>query len=166
MKAKSFFIIASLAIAGLANAQSNLGKSFNYGIKLGVDVNTAATPKTMDAYQAGVFLQVGRQIYVQPEAYYTLQSGKFSMENSYVRVPLMLGYHVFDIDVLRFNVEAGPTYSKQLVSGSKGFFNWGAGVGVDVFKIITADLRYSFKADDNALTLNTNRMNFTVGLRL
>lgn len=155
-----------MAAIGSVNAQSNTGKSFNYGIKLGLDINTATSPKTMDAYQAGAFLQIGRQFYIQPEAYYTLQSGKFSMENSYVRVPLMLGYHVFDIDVLRFNVEAGPTYSKQLVSGSTGFFNWGAGFGVDVFKIITADLRYTFKANNNALTLNTNRMNFTVGLRL
>lgn len=115
-------------------------------------------------YQFGAFARVKiLMLYFQPEINYSVQKSSFTMEQdggiskgvkyrvNTFNVPLLIG---MKIGPLRIN--AGPMYNRYLktndpfereIDGLTHKFNkssWGyaMGAGVDLFKIITADLRY------------------------
>lgn len=161
MNFKSFLLASAFFACFSASAQS-----FSYGVKAGFDANTSSKPVELDAYQAGMFLQFGGRLYVQPEAYFCLQSGSMKAENSYLRVPLLVGYQLFDLKVVGMHLMVGPTFNKQLVSGAGGVFTWGFGGGLDFFHFLTTDLRYSFKRENQSLLINSSRLNLTFGVRL
>ena len=115
-------------------------------------------------YQFGAFARIKLlMIYVQPELNYSVQKSSVSItdnkgatsngvkyEVSTLNVPVLFG---FKLGPVRLN--AGPMYTKN-ISANSAFKNfdgykyslngssWGyaAGVGIDLFKMLTADLRY------------------------
>lgn len=161
MNLKSFLLTVA-CLAGVAVS----AQSFSYGLKAGFDANTSSKPVELDAYQVGAFLQFGGRVYVQPELGLCLRSGHINGENTYLRVPLLLGYQLFDVDVIGMHLMAGPTFNKQFVSGANGVFTWGVGAGLDFFHFLTTDFRYSFKKENSSLLINSSRVNITFGVRL
>jgi len=183
MNAKHFLLISLLAFSTLIVAQDNSKEDSNFkiGPKFGLDVSTATTKistlteQLNKNYQVGLFMQMGKKIYFQPEIYYSSYTTDATINATlnYVKAPMMLGWEVFDIGLVSLHLNGGPSYLKQLDSTNKAVINWEAGAGVNVLGFITTDLRYTFqKSSTNGFTQvqqlisNGGMVNLTVGLRL
>ncbi len=183
MTTKHFLFALLLVLSTYISAQdgSKNAKNFWVGPKFGLDISSSTanvssfTEQLKQNYQVGLFLQLGKKIYVQPEVYYasyTTNQASNSKVN-FVKVPLMLGWEIFDIGLIGLHLNAGPSYLKQLDSTNKARINWELGGGVNLLGFITTDLRYTFqKGNTNGFTqveqliTNGGMLNFTVGLRL
>jgi hypothetical protein len=159
--------------------------TFWIGPKFGLDISSetrdieTVQDGLKDNYQAGILMQFGRTLYLQPEIYYATQkvtslSGTSSINS--IRVPLMLGLRFFNLGLFSLHVTGGPAFSFKLddadkISGEKAM-TWQVGAGVDVLGFITTDLRYTVKsgvsvADQiSQFTTNPSVLNLTVGLKL
>jgi len=182
MTAKHFLFALLLVLSTTIYGQesSKEAKKFWLGPKFGLDVSSSTadlndvSEQLKQNYQVGLFLQLGKKIYVQPEIYYvsyTTNQASNSKVN-FVKIPLMLGWEIFDIGLVGLHLNAGPSYLKQLDSTNKARINWELGGGVNLLGFITTDLRYTFqKSSTNSfsqveqLILNGGMLNFTVGLR-
>lgn len=189
MKLKFYLTIAFFAILLTAYAQDEEKKGyFKFGPKFGLDLNADINnlPSGNDIlgelegnYQAGLFAQIGKRLYIQPEVLYAVQSvtaingDKENIE--FVRVPLHVGVKFFDIGLLSLHVSGGAIYTHALKE-SFGFtadnLNYQVGVGVDVFDFITTDIRYtlakgvSFADQVSDFSEKGGMVNITVGLKL
>ena len=167
---------------------------FWFGPKVGVDLAKPTLEQNQirseveSNYQYGFFLQFGRKLYIQPELYYATQkeavgtsSSNFNTVNS-LRLPVMLGMRLLNLKVVSAHIMAGPTASYVLGEKSststaitfnrdKLNFALQGGAGVDVFGLITLDVRYSVDLNDNvkqqfqSLSIN-NGVNVTLGIKL
>lgn len=195
MKKKNLLCVLALIMATTtAFAQDNSGsKNFWWGPKVGVDL---ATPTTNEAtirsevksnFQVGLFLQFGKQFYVQPEFYYATRkeqivSGTVTTENKInsLRVPLLFGGRIFNLGVVSGRLMAGPAASyvldENIGSGNVAFdkknlnFSLTGGAGADILGLITLDVRYAVPLDSETrnsikqLRLDDG-VNVTVGLK-
>jgi hypothetical protein len=145
---------------------------FDLGIKVGFNASKLSanmdTIKTgfKSGFQIGAFARIGKKLYLQPEIYYTTQGGVFSSNKlnwkqnikiGSLDVPVLVGYKLFNTDLVNVRIMAGPEASfvvnksienggtdpAPLTSGDFSSVNWSiqAGAGVDVWKL-TLDVRY------------------------
>ena len=184
MKTRIIFMMLFVSISSLMVAQDDASsdeKSFWWGPKFGLDVSSATTningltDQLKGNYQAGIFFQFGKKLYIQPELYYSsymTETGNSTNSINFIKAPLMLGFKFLDIGLLSLHATGGPTYIKQLTTNdAPGKFKWNLGIGVNVFDFITTDLRYTFQDQINSteiqdLITNGGMVNLTVGLRL
>ena len=188
----AFLIFASLqAFAQDSNRESTSAPAkkhkFWIGPKFGFDMSPV-TFKFNDIknqlnmnYQAGILLQYGRTIYIQPEVYYS--SYKITAENSetsssvnFIKVPAMLGLRFLNLGLFSLHVMGGPAFSFQLKDNDafsgNNTFSWQVGAGVDLLGFITTDVRYTLRegvsiADQvSQFDKETSTLNVTVGLKI
>jgi hypothetical protein len=197
MNTKLFLGILLMAFALTVSAQDDTyyqektpskEKFFKYGIKAGYDMHPITfdvneiTEQLKGGYQAGIFLQFGRRLYLQPELYYAAYTNPASSISSekitYLRVPVMLGLRLINLGIISAHLQGGPVFNSLLSDVQAGFsidkftYNWQVGVGVDIFGFITADARYTLldgvEFTDQFTNFNpeTATLNLTLGLKL
>ena len=129
-------------------------------------------------YQAGIMVQFGEKLYLQPEAYYASyksMTGVADSARNFIKVPVMAGLRFFNIGLISLHLMGGPQFIFQLDNKDKLTGNqtlsWQVGAGADVLGFITADLRYTIQPNQTASTqiqnfsLNSTGLNLTVGLK-
>ncbi|MEI6555773.1 MAG: porin family protein [Paludibacter sp.] len=184
---KTKFILASLLFLSLSivgNAQDNttvekpkakiwIGPKFGLDItNFTTDVNSVANQLGSN-YQAGLMLQLGETLYLQPEAYYCFKKFSSTVDSSYIKVPVMVGLKFLDIGLLSLHLNGGPQFRFPLDKSDKPTgkmsLDWQVGAGLDVLGFITADLRYTLiqgqSIADQVKTIGTAPLNLTVGLK-
>lgn len=198
---KTFLFIAVLLMMG-STAFAGGGFDIAIGPKFGYQTASLSYDKAdikagfSNHFTAGLFgrVTVGR-VYVQPEVLYFKTSNVFSAsvegvedENLFnlptgahmnltlnqmnLQVPLMIGYNIIDLDIIKLRAQAGPTANfvlqsktvydqtytldgqqydvEETATSDKDFdtksIAWGvqAGLGVDVLNRITLDVNYNF----------------------
>lgn len=198
---KTFLFIAVLLMMG-STAFAGGGFDIAIGPKIGYQTATLSYDKAdikagfSNHFTAGLFgrVTVGR-VYVQPEVLYFKTSNVFSAsvegvedENLFnlptgahmnltlnqmnLQVPLMIGYNIIDLDIIKLRAQVGPTANfllksqtvydqtytldgqqydvEETATSDKDFdtksIAWGvqAGLGVDVLNRITLDVNYNF----------------------
>jgi hypothetical protein len=149
---------------------------FSYGLKIGY--NASKLHSSLDSIKSsfnsgfhfGVFVRVGKKVYLQPELYYTLQGGIFenNVSNTYnnwkqkvtvgtMDIPILVGFKLIDVKVVNWRIMAGPMASflvnskitdvnlnpGPITKSDISNVNWyvQVGTGVDVF-FLTLDIRY------------------------
>lgn len=142
------------------------------------DVNNI-TSQLGNNYQAGIMLQFGEKLYLQPEAYYASYksvTGAADSTKNFVKVPVMVGLRFLNLGLFSLHLMGGPQFSFQL--DKKDNFtgiqtlSWQVGAGADILGFITADLRYTVQQGQSVATqvqnfsLNSTGLNLTVGLKL
>ena len=159
---------------------------FWIGPKFGLDISsttnsmTGLTEQLDDNYQAGILMQIGRILYLQPELYYasrkvTTTGSTVTKSVNSIRFPLMAGLRFVDLGLFSLHVQGGPAWNFKLddtdkITGEKSM-SWLVGAGVDVLGFITADLRYTLInnmsiADQVEKFRNTpTNLNLTLGLK-
>ncbi len=193
MKAKSVLVLLVICFSLSVFAQDEITSpppakqpKFWIGPKFGLDVSSTTndingiTSQLQSNYQAGILLQFGRTLYIQPEIYYASVKVDVSGSNNpssfnSIRIPLMLGLRFLDLGLFSLHIMGGPSYTLQLdnsdrLTGNKAF-SWQVGAGVDVLGFITGDLRYTLidnmsVADQvSRFTSSPTNLNLTVGLK-
>lgn len=150
---------------------------FNFGLKVGYNASKLHT--SLDSIKSsfnsgfhfGAFFRfgIGKKVYIQPEAYYTMQGGIFqnNVSNTVnnwkqnvtvgtLDVPVLVGFKLINLKIINWRIMAGPMVSFVVNSKIKDVslvgpiensdiskLNWYAqvGTGVDVF-FLTLDVRY------------------------
>ena len=174
-----FISVSSLLVAQDSSTDEE-EKKFWWGPKFGLDLSSSTnniegiTEQLKGNYQAGIFFQMGKKLYLQPEIYYaSYMTDATSLSSiNFIKVPLMLGVRLLDIGLVSVHVMGGPTYIKQLADyETTGKYKWELGAGANILGFITTDLRYTFKnqidpTEIQDLIANGGMVNLTVGLRL
>ena len=165
-----------------------IGPKFGTDIVSGIPSDfTSVTDRLKEKWQAGVMMQFGRTLYLQPEAYYAFSTtpgiGDAAATNAQeIRVPVMLGLRFLNLGLFSLHIMGGPSWSipmnsdNTLDTGSKKM-EWLVGAGIDVLGFITADIRYQYLTDsplaDQISGFNVTDatkpytpLNVTVGLKL
>ena len=148
---------------------------FSFGLKVGYNASKLHTgldsikSSFNSGFHFGAFFRFGKKVYIQPEAYYTLQGGIFenNVTNTYnnwkqkvtvgtLDIPVLVGFKVINLKVINWRVMAGPMVSFVVNSKIKDVslvgpiqnsdiskLNWyvQAGTGFDVL-FLTLDVRY------------------------
>jgi hypothetical protein len=149
---------------------------FSFGLKIGYNASKLHTSfdsiksSFNSGFHFGAFFRFGKKVYVQPEIYYTFQSGLFdNSQNNAVNnwkqkvtvgsldIPVLVGFKLINLKVINWRIMAGPMASFVVNSTVKDFntlvgpitkaditkANWyvQVGTGVDVF-FLTVDVRY------------------------
>lgn len=158
---------------------------FWIGPKFGTDFtgiptsSTEASALLKEEWQAGVLMQFGRVLYLQPEAYYCMRNENpgtpSQLTSTAVKVPAMLGLRFINLGLFSLHVMGGPQWTIPLKDSQGTYYakqmDWLVGAGVDVLGFITADLRYVYSTDIplsshiNNFSLQTTPLNLTVGLK-
>jgi len=148
---------------------------FSFGLKIGYNASKLHTSfdsiksSFNSGFHFGAFFRFGKKVYVQPEAYYTLQGGIFS--NSLLNavdnwkqkvtvgtldIPILVGFKILNLKVVNWRIMAGPMVSFVVNSKIQDVsltgpiqnsdiskLNWyvQAGTGIDVL-FLTLDVRY------------------------
>ena len=165
-------------------AKDKEDKNSWYGPKIGLDLSTSTrnfdqiSSQLENNYQLGGFLQFGKKLYFQPEAYLAIYkmrqpTGNITNSISFFKAPLMIGYKLIDLGIVSLHLNTGPTYTKEISGATAGAWRWEAGAGANLLGFITADIRYTFKNNNVSsveqienLISNGGMVNLTVGLRL
>ncbi len=191
MRTKFIITIICIAVfAGNLAAQddsSSKEKFFKYGIKAGFDMS----PLTLNfsemgdqlqfGYQGGVFVRLGKTLYIQPEVYYAYYVNPVSSlpDNKIqtLRAPVMLGLRLLNLGIISLHLNGGPVFNALLSDVTSDFstdkfsYNWQIGAGVDIFEFITADVRYTFidgislTDQVNSFSAESSTLNVTVGFK-
>jgi hypothetical protein len=168
---KIIFLLATLLIA--ATTEVTYGQlNLKIGPKIGYNASKlhtnldSITSQLKSGFQFGIFVRVGKKVYLQPELYYTTQGGVFKNDGGVdwkqnitlgsLDVPLLVGVSFINKELLNVRLLAGPMASfivNKKIS-SEGVIqpikdadiknvNWyvQAGAGVDIWKF-TLDVRY------------------------
>lgn len=189
-------VLALFLASSFTYGQSQQEKkpSFWYGPKIGLDLLTPTIDQGeiesqfKSNYSAGIFMQFGRKIYLQPEFYYVMQKEPvFAIDQmttdettvNSLRIPLMLGIKLIDLGIVSGHVMGGPaaTFFLKETNPSttnirpKSSFALQFGAGVDIVGFITLDVRYSVDLNDSTeeqfQQLNWDSgVNVTLGLKL
>ena len=139
-------------------------------------------------FQFGIFVRLGKKVYLQPELYYTTEGGVFKSNSSSIKqweqniklgsldVPVLIGVSFINSELLNVRILAGPLASfivnkKISETGVTGPIqdaniknvNWyiQAGAGVDIWKF-TLDVRYQIGL--NKMISDVDFQNKTVNL--
>lgn len=188
----------------------------SFGPKVGWNSNRLSTDYTQyikdckSGFQGGVFFSIYlHKFYVQPEAYFSLKRGalqtsigdplnptstlnisqSFNLQS--IDIPLLAGYKVLDLKLIRFRIWAGPVVSyalsKEYTMSINGFnqstritrddfkdATWSAqiGAGLDLL-MLTFDIGYEFGLESfltiqslNEFNLRNNLFYCSIGWRL
>jgi hypothetical protein len=149
---------------------------FNFGLKVGYNASKLHTgldsikSSFNSGFHFGAFFRIGiKKVYIQPEAYYTMQGAIFqnNVANTYnnwkqnvtvgtLDIPVLVGFKILDLKIVNWRIMAGPMVSFVVNSKIKDVslvgpiqnsdinkLNWyvQAGTGLDVF-FLTLDVRY------------------------
>ena len=139
-------------------------------------------------FQFGIFVRLGKKVYLQPELYYTTEGGVFKSNSSSIKqweqniklgsldVPVLIGVSFINSELLNVRILAGPLASfivnkKISETGVTGPIqdaniknvNWyiQAGAGVDIWKF-TLDVRYQIGLNKmiSDVDFNSKTVNF------
>jgi hypothetical protein len=158
-----------------------------YGPRFGLDIANfttnvnSITDQLKSNYQAGLMVQFGQKLYLQPEVYYAAKKSIVAggADSTYIKVPVFLGLRIFDIGLISLHIMGGPQFvfpfeksnfdkNNKIADGMMPI-SWQVGAGVDVLGFITADLRYTMQdgkaISDQAKSIATAGLNLTVGLK-
>lgn len=166
-----------------------IGPKFGTDILTGIPKDfTSVTDRLKEQWQAGLMMQFGRTLYLQPEAYYALTTfpsiggGAATTTEQEIRVPVMLGLRFLNLGLFSLHIMGGPSWTIPMGADNTLDTNakqmeWLVGAGIDVLGFITADIRYSyitnkplsdqiagFNVTDNTAAMTP--LNVTVGLKL
>ncbi len=175
---------------------------FNFGLKVGYNASKLHT--SLDSIKSsfnsgfhfGAFFRfgIGKKVYIQPEAYYTLQGGIFqnNVSNTVdnwkqkvtvgtLDIPVLVGFKIINLKVVNWRIMAGPMVSFVVNSKIKDVslvgpiensdiskLNWyvQAGTGFDVL-FLTLDVRYQIGLSQmikSAQSVNSNGNTTTYNL--
>jgi len=165
-----------------------IGPKFGTDIVNGIPSDfTSVTDRLKEKWQAGVMMQFGRTLYLQPEAYYAVTTtpgigGAASTNAQEIRVPVMLGLRFLNLGLFSLHIMGGPSWSIPMSSdntldASSKKMEWLVGAGIDLLGFITADVRYTYLTDTPLAdqisgfnvtdkTIPCTPLNVTVGLKL
>lgn len=147
---------------------------------VGIPSSIRSVPDRLEEnWQAGVLMQMGRVLYVQPEAYYCMMNENLGMSNEItstaIKVPVMLGLRFINLGLFSLHVMGGPQWTMPLAESEGTYFakqmDWVVGAGIDVLGFITADVRYLYNPEVtlsdhiNGFSFQTTPLNVTVGFK-
>lgn len=167
-----------------------IGPKFGTDILTGIPKDlTSVTDRLKEQWQAGVMMQFGRTLYLQPEAYYAVTNtfdgaGVLTNSDQAIKVPVMLGLRFINLGLFSLHIMGGPSWTIPMGSEDNSInvdaktMDWLVGAGIDLLGFITVDVRYKydtekalsdqiagFKLSDPDPTMITP-LNVTVGLKL
>jgi hypothetical protein len=163
------FVMILMLIAGFAFGQISLGPKIGYNTsKLTVDASDISSD-LKNSFNFGVFLRVGKKIYLQPEVNWLTRGGVFKspsqssvspinqeIDLKTIEIPVLVGWRIINLGVGNIRVMAGPSGSivvdksietndvdKPIKDSDISDMIWGfnIGAGVDVL-MFTLDVRY------------------------
>lgn len=165
-----------------------IGPKFGTDILTGIpDDFTAVTDRLKEQWQAGVMMQFGRTLYLQPEAYYSMTKtpgigGAADITTQSIKVPVMLGLRFLNLGLFSLHIMGGPSWTIPMgednsINTDAKQMDWLVGAGIDLLGFITADIRYRYDTDsplsDQIAGFNVTDknaamtpLNVTVGLKL
>jgi len=149
---------------------------FNFGLKVGYNASKLHTgldsikSSFNSGFHFGAFfrLGIGKKVYIQPEAYYTMQGGIFNnnllnanwkqkITVGTLDIPVLVGFKIINLKVVNWRIMAGPmasilinskikdenTFIGPIKNSDINKLNWyvQAGTGFDVL-FLTLDVRY------------------------
>jgi len=165
-----------------------IGPKFGTTLETGLPKDfTSITDRLKEEWQAGVMMQFGRTLYLQPEAYYAVTntldgSGAVTATSQSIKVPVMLGLRFLNLGLFSLHIMGGPSWTIPMgadntINADAKQMEWLVGAGIDVLGFITADIRYTyltgsplsdqiagFNVTDEALPYTP--LNVTIGLKL
>jgi opacity protein-like surface antigen len=165
-----------------------IGPKFGTDIVSGIPSDfTSVTDRLKEQWQAGVMMQLGRTLYLQPEAYYSVAntldgSGAVTATSQSIKVPVMVGLRFLNLGLFSLHIMGGPSWTIPMgadnaIDMDSKQMDWLVGAGIDVLGFITADIRYrydtgtplsdqiaGFNVTDNTAAMTP--LNVTVGLKL
>ncbi|WP_395767765.1 porin family protein [Aquirufa sp.] len=183
----------SLSAQGLTPVRMVTGNFFRLGIKGGVNLTELKTEgltyrgigyvvdenlKGKTGYVGGIYMRLGRKVFVQPEFLVSYKNGSINLPKSVstgslqldinyssIDLPIMLGYRLGPLHVM-----AGPVASYSIASSgsiaqairekfptvkdavSQAYFSYTAGGGIDLLGF-TLDIRYEGNITDLSRTI-------------
>ncbi len=167
-----------------------IGPKFGTDILTGIPKDmTSVTDRLKEQWQAGVMMQFGRTLYLQPEAYYAVTTtqgigGAAATTQQELRVPVMLGLRFLNLGLFSLHLMGGPSWNIPMGENNSPVLDakkmeWLVGAGIDVLGFITADIRYTYDTEkalsDQIAGFNVTDpdplkpytpLNVTVGLKL
>lgn len=165
-----------------------IGPKFGTDILTGIpDDFTSVTDRLKEQWQAGVMMQFGRTLYLQPEAYYAVTNtldagGAVTSSTQAIKVPVMLGLRFLNLGLFSLHIMGGPSWtipmgSDNSINTDAKQMDWLVGAGIDVLGFITADIRYRYDTNsalsDQIAGFNVTDknaamtpLNVTIGLKL
>jgi hypothetical protein len=189
MKKVVLIILAVFLMAGVSQAK------FNFGIKIGYNASKLSTSldsikeSFASGFHVGVFVRIGGRLYLQPEAYYTLQGCTFQNDvagtvNDWKQkvnvgtldVPVLVGFKIINGDFINWRIFAGPEVSfvvnskikdvsltGPITSSDLNTVNWyiQAGTGVDLW-FLSLDLRYQMGLNDMIKTATSGSSTYSL----
>lgn len=163
---KHLILFALVLSSAIVFGQFTIGPKVGFNAsKLSTNLDTVSS-NFKSGFQIGLFVRIGKKLYVQPELYYTTQGGVFesNLNNWQQKVnigsldlPLLVGFKMLNAKVVNLRILAGPMASfvvNKSVKDAEGpvgpiknadlnSINWAiqAGAGLDVL-FMTLDVRY------------------------
>ncbi|MBC35206.1 MAG: hypothetical protein CL663_04085 [Bacteroidetes bacterium] len=169
---KLILLFAAVLITTASFSQLTFGPKIGYNTaKLSLD-RTDINSDLKNNFQFGIFLRIGKKIYVQPEVNWLTQGSIFQtplnsslspfkqeVNLKTVQIPLIIGARLIDLKMVNFRVFGGPTASivqeKTIDNSITNLVNpiteahledmiWSfqVGAGIDVLGV-TVDIRYN-----------------------
>lgn len=194
-----------LILAALVFITSQSFSQFTIGPKIGLTMNKlntdleSYTDEMKTGFQIGAFVRFGKKLFVQPEVMFATTGGKITNDNldmkadiklSTVQVPLLIGFRLLNLKVVKLNVMGGPAYSfvtnKELSTEKDwpddiiskdnikdGIWQFQLGGGVEVL-MFTLDVRYGWglnnmwEASDggDSQDMKNNAWNISLGWKI
>lgn len=153
-------------------------------------LNNNFTSSFEPGFEGGIFLRLGKKVYVQPEFLYSFRQTNFEVllnevqtnidaENHYVILPVLLGYKILNGENSNIHFIIGPKFAYRVATNKPQVndllkpFEYGCeiGGGFDVW-IFTLDLSYNFyfsRSNSNSLSegiLHQSMYNASLGIKL
>ncbi len=206
MKKSILILVMSLiATLGFAKGPVDFGLNLRYGMprsEFKVTEGTSLNDYSINSengYSGGLFLRINwKKFFAQTEAMYSFQKLKYSldenplaiqnyssesvMKSRSLDVPILVGYNIVDIKLLKLKIFTGPTIDWMIkpdenifagIDKTSSDWAWTVGGGVEA-AFVSFDVRYGFDINstegkwfnNNSLEKKTNVLSFTLGLRL
>jgi hypothetical protein len=166
-------ILALVLILAISSGKESFGQlNLKIGPKVGFNASQLHTnldsvsSQFKSGFQLGIFVRLGKKVYLQPELYYTTKGGVFESNVSNWKqnikigsldVPVLVGVSFINSELLNIRILAGPVASfvvNKSIEEENGITgpvekadiktaNWyiQAGAGIDLWKF-TLDIRY------------------------
>jgi hypothetical protein len=180
---KNFLLISLVLITFSAFSQFTIGPKVGYSSsKLSLNYSNISSD-LKNNFQFGVFMRIGKKIYIQPEVNWLTQGNiiKSSINSTdppfnqevklkMIQIPLLIGAKVINFKKVNFRVFSGPiasiVSSKTIENKVAGYIAplkdtdlkdliWSVqvGAGIDIFQF-TFDIRYNFGINNVIKTTN------------
>jgi hypothetical protein len=147
---------------------------FALGIKVGYNANKLSSnldsvkSSFSSGFHVGAFARIGKRVFLQPEFYYTMSGGSFTVNTKLLQditqkvtvgsldIPVLIGFKIINSKIFNWRIMVGPQVSflvnsklkdvsltDPIQSATFSNVNWyiQAGTGIDVL-FLTLDIRY------------------------